>query len=61
MKDVSSILYLNSLATSDLITNQGKLNLFILGEFDYNNIDPTTSYSLSYNGVGSDIQLITFD
>ena len=54
-------IYLNSLATSDLITNQGKLNLFILGEFDYNNIDPTTSYSLSYNGVGSDIQLITFD
>ena len=54
-------IYLNSLATSDLIGKNGALNLFILGEFDYNNIDPTTTYSLSYDGVDSNIQLITFD
>ena len=34
-------IYLNSLATSDLIARNGVFNFFILGEFDYNNIVPT--------------------
>jgi len=34
-------IYLNSLATSDLIKQKGLFNFFILGEFDYNDISPT--------------------
>jgi hypothetical protein len=45
-------IYLNSLATTDLIAEGGSLNLFILGEFDYNDVDPTESYILRSVGFG---------
>jgi len=54
-------LYLNSLATSDLIVRAGKLNLFILGEWDYNNISPTQRFEIAYNGLNPNMTLTVFD
>jgi len=54
-------LYLNSLATNDLITKAGNLNLFILGEWDYNNIPPSDTYEISYGGVETNFLLTVFD
>jgi hypothetical protein len=54
-------LYLNSLATNDLIARAGKLNLFILGEWDYNNIPPSNTYEVSYIGVDPNMSLTVFD
>ena len=54
-------LYLNSLATNDLIARAGRLNLFILGEWDYNNISPLSVYETSYLGVDPNMILTVFD
>jgi hypothetical protein len=54
-------LYLNSLATNDLIARAGKLNLFILGEWDYNNVSPSNVYEISYLGVNPNMTLTVFD
>lgn len=54
------ILYLNSLATSDLIARNGVFNFFILGEFDYNNISPTQRIEVGGNGLG-DWSLTVYD
>jgi len=55
------ILYLNSLATSDLVKRNGAFNFFILGEFDYNNISPTHPRG-EVGGVGlGDWSLTVYD
>ena len=54
-------LYLNSLATNDLIAGVGKLNLFILGELDYNNIPPLNRYEILYSGEEVNMTLTVFD
>jgi hypothetical protein len=54
-------MYLNSLATNDLIARAGKLNLFILGEWDYNNIPPNDAYGISYGGEDTNMSLTVFD
>ena len=54
-------IYLNSLATSDLIERNGNFNFFILGEFDYNNISPTQQFEITYNDLDPNIALTVFD
>ena len=44
------ILYFNQTAINDFIANPNQ-NLFILGEYDYNNIAPTTINSAAYSQV----------
>lgn len=54
-------IYLNSLATNNLIIRNGKLNFFILGEFDYNNIPPEKRYEVGYIGSDPNLTLTVFD
>jgi hypothetical protein len=54
-------IFLNSLATSDLIAGNGLFNFFILGEFDYNNIAPTQLSEITYSGLNPNMALIVFD
>ena len=45
------ILYFNQTAVNDFIANPDQ-NLFILGEYDYNNIAPTARNTVAYSQVG---------
>jgi hypothetical protein len=49
------VLYFNQRAINDFLANPDQ-NLFILGEYDYNNIAPTVRYS-ARNSSGGDVSL----
>lgn len=52
----SLYLYFNQTAIDAFLANPNQ-NIFILGEYDYNNIEPTTKYTLSNSDPGAVVGL----
>jgi hypothetical protein len=50
-------LYFNQTAIDAFLANPNQ-NIFILGEYDYNNIEPTVNYSISNSDLSAVVQLV---
>ena len=51
-----ALLYFNQTAVDAFLTNPNQ-NIFILGEYDYNNVPPTVNYSISNSDLSAVVQL----
>jgi hypothetical protein len=50
-------LYFNQTAVDAFLANPNQ-NIFILGEYDYNNVPPTVNYSISNSDLSAVVQLV---